>query len=731
MVVWPACVATLALGAGLGSDARRALLVALAGCVVAAPKRQRLLILAGLVAVSWGGVRAAMIDAAATPLPARTLVAEPLRMIDPLTEHTATSPPGAPARAVWRGRRVVVSSARFGRPTHELRRGWIVAATGQLTPLRASANDRRLAHQGIAGRIMLTSARDTGRRRGGMFGAVDRFAREASDVLNAAGGPRAGPLLAGMALGTAQGVAPDDRDTLRAAGLWHLAAASGGNVALIVALAMLLGWLAGLPDRGRLLLAAAAIVFYVPLAGGGPSIQRAGVMGLAALGALLLRREHRTADALGLAAVATLALDPRAWLDVGWQLSFAATAGLLAAVGPGQRALRRAGIPRPIAAALATTAAATLATAPIMLAAFGSISAIGLITNVVVTPLAAIAVWSGALAALLTPWAPHAALIVAQPGAAGASATLAVAAWGAGRTHAEVGVVGLGVAVIGAALVAVSRPGGAVVTAAGVIGLAWLAFDVPTAPHEPRLLVFDIGQGSAALLQAGDDAVLVDAGPVDGDVVRQLRRAGVRRLRAIVLSHPAADHDGGAAAVLRAIPTELLLDGGMPGGGQTHAAALREAARHHTRVVTVRAGQRLHVGQLSVWVRWPTPAAARTPGDPNDRAAVVQARIGPLAALIPADAESNVLTTIPNLAADVLVISHHGSDDPALPMLLRRLQPRAAVISVGAGNTYGHPTHRTLQQLRAAHVPTLRTDQDGAVDIRALAGRMVIRRHVR
>ncbi len=172
-------------------------------------------------------------------------------------------------------------------------------------------------------------------------------------------------------------------------------------------------------------------------------------MGLAALTALAAGREHRTVDALGLAAAATLALDPRAWMDVGWQLSFAATAGLLLAVGPGVRQLQRIGCAAAGGCAVATTLAATLATAPVMLATFGSVSAIGLLTNLAAAPAAAATVWSGVLAAIAAPWSDAVARLLAEPGALGASATLALAGWGAGRPHAELGAGALGVALSG------------------------------------------------------------------------------------------------------------------------------------------------------------------------------------------------------------------------------------------------------------------------------------------
>ncbi|MFT4036144.1 MAG: hypothetical protein QM679_11280, partial [Patulibacter sp.] len=145
-------------------------------------------------------------------------------------------------------------------------------------------------------------------------------------------------------------------------------------------------------------------------------------------------------------------------------------------------------------------------------------------------------------------------------------------------------------------------------------------------------------------------------------------------------------------------------------------------------VVAVRTGQRLQAGALALRVRWPTAAAARQSGDPNDRAAVIEATIGGLHALIPADAEGNVLRHLSGLRADVLVVSHHGSADPDLPAVLRELHPAFAVISVGAGNSYGHPRAETLAALQRARVPTLRTDRGGSVDVRRVANRLVVRR---
>ncbi|MDO9355835.1 MAG: MBL fold metallo-hydrolase, partial [Solirubrobacteraceae bacterium] len=305
------------------------------------------------------------------------------------------------------------------------------------------------------------------------------------------------------------------------------------------------------------------------------------------------------------------------------------------------------------------------------------------------------------------------------PGGLAAGLTLEIATWSERRAYAVVGWEGAVAVVVALALVVVVRPPRVFVGALAAGAALVLALSVPRPPGEPRLLVIDIGQGNASLLQDGTDGVLIDAGPVDGGVVPALRRAGIRRLRSVILSHPAADHDGGAAGAIDAFPTDLVIDGGTPGGGPTHDAAIRAARRRGTRVVPARVGQRLSFGRIALRLRWPTARAASASGDPNDRAAVVEAQIGALRALLPADAEGNVLTTLPNLTADVLIVSHHGSNDDALPTVLRRLKPQLAVISLGTPNTYGHPTKATLGALRDAGVPTLRTDQAGTIDVRA------------
>src|SRR4051794_13572919 len=145
---------------------------------------------------------------------------------------------------------------------------------------------------------------------------------------------REAALARGFVLGEEDGIDAGTVEDFRRAGLSHLLAVSGQNVALLALLAMPLLAALGIPLRTRLLWILAAIAVYVPLAGAGPSILRAGVMGALGVLATLAGRRSSRLYGLALAAVVTLALDPRIGADVGWQLSFAAVLGILALARP-------------------------------------------------------------------------------------------------------------------------------------------------------------------------------------------------------------------------------------------------------------------------------------------------------------------------------------------------------------------------------------------------------------
>lgn len=237
-----------------------------------------------------------------------------------------------------------------------------------------------------------------------------------------------------------------------------------------------------------------------------------------------------------------------------------------------------------------------------------------------------------------------------------------------------------------------------------------------------RVTALDVGQGDATLLQAEGHAVLVDAGPAGSALLPELHRAGVRALDLLVVTHGAADHVGGAPALLRTLPVGAVLDG-RDGDRSPVSAALDPPlhARGVARLLPI-AGEELRTGPLGLRVLWPPPGRPPPGTDPNDRAVVAEATAFGRRVLLTADAESPVLAELPLERVDVLKVGHHGSADRGLPALLERLDPRVALVEVGRGNPYGHPAPATLAALRG--VPALRrTDRDGTVTVDLAAGR--------
>jgi competence protein ComEC len=568
---------------------------------------------------------------------------------------------------------------------------------------------------------------------------------------------REAELAHGFVLGEDEGIDARTEEDFRRAGLSHLLAVSGQNVTLLALLAMPLMAALGISLRERLVWVLGLIVVYVPLAGAGPSIQRAGVMGAVGVLATLSGRRASRLYALLLALGITLAIDPGVAADIGWQLSFAAVTGIFLLATPLRRAIAARlgpGAPRrALAEGAAVTIAATLATAPLIAFHFETLSTTTLIANLLAMPAVAPAMWLGmaAAAASQVPGLPVEPLNWLNAVLLGYVAQ--VAAWAGRPSWAQVDVhltlasLAATYAALAASVVASVRLerrrrlkraaagqvspvfGGkpahrrlllAAALGVAVVGLGWLGTGegAPAAPLSGlRVEVLDVGQGDAILLQpAGAPAVLVDGGPPGDGLERKLEEAGVARLGAAIVSHDQSDHVGGVEELLGRLPIARLVYARL--GRRPLAAASAVGAVP----VRVARGGELRSGGLRLEVLWPPREllADPVPGtDPNQLALVLLARWRDFTMLLTADAEAASVPLDPG-PVDVLKVAHHGSDDAGLAALLDRTAPQLAVISVGAENPYGHPTATTLATLAAHGVRVLRTDEEGdiVIDVR-------------
>lgn len=592
-----------------------------------------------------------------------------------------------------------------------------------------------------------------GRRRGGLAGLIDRMRDNALRALSIAVPRRESALSRGFVLGDDSDVDGRTTEDFRRSGLSHLLAVSGQNVVLLALLAVPFLALLGIGPRGRLAGIAGLILIYVPLAGGGPSIQRAGVMGLAGLAALAATRAPSRLYALALAALVTLALNPRATSDVGWQLSFAAVVGIMLMARPLHRRLAPMigdeGWRRSLCEGAAVTIAATVATAPLIAFHFERLPVATLAANLAAMPAVAPAMWLGmvgiavgqvspvlaapfnlagsvflAWIAQVAEWfgRPAWAVVEADPGSPFvlvlvslvlALATLAVfRLWRVSPNPVRAG------SWLPAALVVLL---GLIVLLPGILGTGRRHLDQPP-EGGARVEVLDVGQGDAILLRPSDaDPILIDGGPPDGDLTGALESAGVDHLAAVLVTHPDLDHYGGLLDLFGTVPADRLLFDKAP------PELLALARRSGARFLRVSQGERFKDGDIRIEILWPPaedPAAAGAEIGPtsygssptNLRSIVALFEWRDFRMLLTGDAEAETVPMEPG-PIDVLKVSHHGSEDSGLPQLLEESRPRLAIISVGKDNRYGHPVPDILNELSGDGIPTLRTDEDGTVSV--------------
>lgn len=249
--------------------------------------------------------------------------------------------------------------------------------------------------------------------------------------------------------------------------------------------------------------------------------------------------------------------------------------------------------------------------------------------------------------------------------------------------------------------------------------------------RRPPLLTvafLDVGQGDAAVIESPSGKVLlIDTGGVIAEgndnegrrvVAPYLRSRGVRRIDMELLTHPHADHIGGATTLLERFPTGALVDNGQKGDSSLPTHLRQEASAHHVPSLAAHQGQILDF-QDGVTARILAPTETETHGSPNNASIVVRLEYGRTAFLFTGDAEaeeeSDLIATHQPLSCDVLKVGHHGSHTSTTVPFLTAVHPQIAVISVGAHNLYGHPSPEVLDRLQTAGIKVYRTDQTGAV----------------
>ena len=555
------------------------------------------------------------------------------------------------------------------------------------------------------------------------------FVASAARVL----GPRPAGLLPGLVVGDIGAMDPVLAEEFRRAGLAHLTAVSGANVAIALAAVLWPLRRRAVDRRVQAALAALALAGFVVLAQPTASVLRAAAMGAVGLLALVSGRSRAAVPALAATVVVLLLLDPALGTDGGFALSVTATGAIVLLASGWSRSLRRSGWPTPVAEALAVTAAAGCATAPLLAGLTGTVSLVSLPANLLAAPAVPAATVLGLAAAALGPLAPPAAdalvwlagwpvrwLVLVAEVAAGLPD--AATQWPAGTAGAL-----LLTALLVASVWALWRSPRlrlvAVAALVGVVVVGWPVRQVVRGwpPPDTVVVACDVGQGDALVIPTGAGAaVLVDAGPDVGPVDACLDRLGVRTLPLVLLSHLDADHVGGLAGALSGRAVGVVATGSLSPADHRMAevrSAVRRAGGRHAVLVP---GDRRSVGGAVLEVLAPEPARATPTAAANDLSLVVRLTYRGLRLLLTGDlgaeAEQVLLRSGHDLRADVLKVPHHGSADVE-PRFLAATGARVALISVGAENTYGHPAPRLLRLLARGGMRVHRTDREGDLAI--------------
>jgi competence protein ComEC len=510
----------------------------------------------------------------------------------------------------------------------------------------------------------------------------------------ASGGGDAGALIPGMVIGDTAQQSADFKNDMRRAGLTHLVAVSGANFAIVSAFVL---WCMQFLFRtipARLITTAIALTCFIALVRPSPSVLRAAAMAAVALIAMSTRQAGDSLPALGFAIAAVVAIDPWQSRDPGFALSVMATGGLLI-LAPRITMYLERWMHLKIAAAFAIPIAALALCLPIIVALSGYISPISIIANIVAAPFVAPITVVGFIAALispLSPWLAHALLLTIRPFA---SVITSIARWSAHFPVLAIrtGLAGfLAAATILGLLAALRRKAVIALVIASLFLIWWGRFPV----GDWDLFICDVGQGDGYVINLHDHrAIVIDVGPDPSLMDQCLRSLDIQTISLLILTHPHADHIGGLSGARKGRRIEAEWFGNIAAGSQAT------------------------IGKYRINVLWPQQIGA-VDENPNNVSIAALITSPDLTLFAAGDIEPQVQEQLRGKVGrvDIYKVAHHGSryQDSAL---MRELSPALALISVGAGNSYGHPADSTIAALQHLHAKVLRTDRDGAIAVAA------------
>ena len=551
-----------------------------------------------------------------------------------------------------------------------------------------------------------------------------------------------------MLFGGYQGLNPELLEAFTTTGIVHILSVSGSHISLLAAVMAWLGSFFRLPKVVRVVMVIAAIAVYSLLAGLVPPVLRSALMGGLTFLALALDREKDARRLLILTGLLMLTVSPILLYHISFQLSFAATAGLLYVAPPVGDWLQSRRVPAFVAAGMAITFAAHASTLPILAWYFNQLSLSAFLANLVIVPIVEVIIIIGIMAGLLAFAVP----LLGQIAYAGDSLLLGLvyelARWMAAMPGSMIWIPSLEWPLVVfyyliLSLLVLKTPWRQQVMAwlkekrqhIVVMSVVFIAFSVGyklSQNGKVTLSAIDCQQGDALMLRTvHGKVVLFDCGGErNGNepgafntgeriIVPYLRHYGVHEVEAIFLTHAHADHAGGAGAVLKNMPVGSVYTADEGRDAYAQSMGLGSADRLLAKLHPAREGEVFDLDGVRIEVIYAPEIAAKGQDMGNEASNVYRISYGQASFLITGDLtkenEQVILAQGKNIHSTVLKVGHHGSDTSSSEEFLQAVAPRYAVISVGAGNSFGHPKQEVLNRLQKMDIRVFRTDQNGEI----------------
>ena len=549
------------------------------------------------------------------------------------------------------------------------------------------------------------------------------------------GDGNAGALIPGMVLGDTSKQSADFKNSMRRSGLTHLVAVSGANFALVSAFVLWMMQFLFARMKFRLSATAISLIAFIALVRPSPSVLRAAAMAAVLLVAQGTKKGRDSLPALGFAMAAVVVVDPWQARDAGFALSVLATAGLLL-FAPVLIEKLSIHLPGKLAQALAPPIAATVFCSPIIVALSGYLAPMSVIANLLAAPFVAPITIVGFIAALFSPFAALISTVLIWFIRFPAGAIALIAHWASSfpvltLQSGKIGFLIIASFTLGSWLLKKWFKHIIVFTLVILISITWLQ---RWPGGDWQVANCDIGQGDSMVINLGNhQGIVIDVGPDPVAEDRCLKALGIKEIPLLILSHFHADHVAGLTGAIknRAVGQVWVSVNSAP----LIESAKAQAALKGVEMIKAVRGMSARVGPLTIRVLWPTLSATSFEEMPGDGSQINNSSI---ATLITSDAFSlfaggDLEPPVQEILVkdvgpvDIYKVCHHGSRYQDLAFM-SALHPRISIISVGAGNTYGHPAVQTLQALARLGSEVLRTDIDGAIAVQVRNHQFTVRR---